>query len=157
MTIYSYADVAQSVEHVLGKDKYPVSRATVKNLKKQLNMTPAAMAQSVEHVLGKDGVGSSNLPSSSRKTAQNGRFSFVFLHFLIVKMKGKKCWKLLATFLRHIGYTFFVTIGSRFTVFLLSFRDGLKLPDSTPLATFGYTLATLGYTKFPKKCSHWRF
>ena len=49
------------------------------------------MAQSVEHVLGKDGVGSSNLPISSKKTARNGRFSFVFLHFLIVKMKGKKC------------------------------------------------------------------
>lgn len=53
------------------------------------------MAQSVEHVLGKDGVGSSNLPSSSRKTAQNGRFSFVFYCFLAGKNGLKNAQKIL--------------------------------------------------------------
>ena len=53
------------------------------------------MAQSVEHVLGKDGVGSSNLPSSSRKTAQNGRFSFVFFRFSTCKNGPKNTQKIL--------------------------------------------------------------
>ena len=39
------------------------------------------MAQSVEHVLGKDGVGSSNLPISSKKTAQKGGFLLFSLRF----------------------------------------------------------------------------
>ena len=39
------------------------------NVARQL--THAAMAQSVERVLGKDEVGSSNLPSSSKKSGLN--------------------------------------------------------------------------------------
>ena len=122
-------------------------------------MTLADVAQSVEHVLGKDGVTSSNLViSSMNKTPEKvsfscllckiiADFSILFRFFVYQRIASKNLENTLATFLRHIGYTFFVTIDSRFTVFLLSFRDGLKLPDSTPLATFGYTLATLGYTK----------
>ena len=37
------------------------------------------MAQSVEHVLGKDGVGSSNLPSSSKRKRTHYAFFFVII------------------------------------------------------------------------------
>ena len=41
----------------------------------------AAMAQSVEHVLGKDGVGSSNLPSSSKEPLEMGGFLLFSIDF----------------------------------------------------------------------------
>ena len=62
--------------HVLAKDEKPSSVEV-----KQPKIIYADMAQSVEHVLGKDGVGSSNLPISSKKNRSKGRFSFVFLAF----------------------------------------------------------------------------
>ena len=72
------AAVAQTVEHILGKDKQCLQRGRVPLVKNGRKTSYAAMAQQVEHVLGKDEVTGSSPVSSSTKPQEIGVFSLYF-------------------------------------------------------------------------------
>ena len=67
--------MAQSVEHILGKDKQALSMSRRQHFNNLIKTAFAAMAQQVEHVLGKDEVTGSSPVSSSTKPQGIGVFS----------------------------------------------------------------------------------
>ena len=73
------ADMAQLVEHILGKDEVTSSNLVISSTPLQQRgryqkIPSADMAQLVEHILGKDEVTSSNLVISSKNPAQCAGF-----------------------------------------------------------------------------------
>ena len=101
------------------------------------------MAQSVEHVLGKDEVTSSSLVSSSRKTAEK---SAVFSIFLRTENRRKIIGYIFKALWLHDFRSF---EGLKMVSLFEPFRDGIKLPKTTLLATFGYTWLHENRGNFP--------
>ena len=63
-----FADMAQQVEHVLGKEYRHIKRGYAETPQNSAKTSFADMAQQVEHVLGKDEVPGSNPGISSKKS-----------------------------------------------------------------------------------------